>query len=49
MRDNLIISNLSYDELILLQKIMMHIDESGEYIQYDVDLFESLYEKVMNA
>ena len=47
MKNNLLIENLTYEELILLQNIMVHLDQSGLMIEYEQDIFDSLYEKVM--
>lgn len=47
MKENLIIQDLTYEELILLQNIMLELDQNGLMIEYDKDIFESLYEKVM--
>jgi hypothetical protein len=47
MKESLIIQDLTYEELILLQNIMLELDQNGLMIEYDKDTFESLYEKVM--
>jgi len=45
----LTIENLLYEELILLQEILIQVDES-EYISIeDRVIFESLFEKVINS
>jgi hypothetical protein len=49
MKANLMITNLSYEEIVLLQQIMIDIDEKGLFIEHDTDILDSLYEKVMNA
>lgn len=49
MKENLMITDLSYEEVVLLQQIMIDIDEKGLFIEYDQDILDSLYEKVMNA
>lgn len=45
----LTIESLTYEELILLQDIMMYLDKIGVPFEYDVKLFDSLYEKVINS
>jgi homoaconitase/3-isopropylmalate dehydratase large subunit len=47
MKNNLLIENLTYEELILLQNIMVELDQKGLMIEHDQDTFDSLYEKVM--
>lgn len=49
MKANLMITNLCYEEIILLQQIMIDIDEKGLFFEHDKDTLDSLYEKVMNA
>jgi len=46
------ISNLTYEELILLQQIMMDVYEYGidsGHAIYDKDKFDSLYDKIMTS
>lgn len=46
------ISNLTYEELILLQQIMIDVYEYGidaGHVVYDKDKFDSLYDKVMTS
>lgn len=48
--ENLSVPNLDYEELILLQEIMMDVWEHGidcGHVNYDKILFNSLYEKIM--
>jgi len=45
----MMISNLNYEEIVLLQEILIYQDLSGEVNQEDQDVFDSLYEKVMSA
>jgi hypothetical protein len=45
----LTIENLTYEELILLQDIMMYMDKMGLPFEYDIKMFDSLYEKVINS
>lgn len=51
MSDVLSISNLSYEELVLLQEIVLKvsIDVSFEEDLEDKEIFESLYEKIMQS
>jgi hypothetical protein len=45
----MIIDNLTYDELLLLQSIINYVDEQNlEFFTENVD-FDSLYEKVMSS
>lgn len=45
------VSNLSYEELVLLQEIVFKISMDGLYEKSpdDTEIFESLYEKVMQS
>lgn len=48
--ENLSVSNLDYEELVLLQEIMMDVWEhgiAGGRTNYDKQMFDSLYEKIM--
>lgn len=45
----MMISNLVYEEIVLLQEILIYLDLSGEVDPEDQDVFDSLYEKVMSA
>jgi hypothetical protein len=47
MKQTLIIENLCYEELVLLQQILVDLDNKGNFLQYDEEIFNSLYEKVM--
>ena len=50
--NNLSIENLSYEELVLLQEIMMDVWEHGianGHANYDRRMFDSLYEKIMTS
>lgn len=51
MSDSNSITNLSYEELVLLQEILLKVDIYGKYdeIMEDLDIFESLYRKVMSV
>lgn len=47
MKTNLMIDNLSYDELLLLQSIVDYVnDENLEFFTQNPD-FDSLYEKII--
>lgn len=43
------IEGLSYEELVLIQEIMRHLETNGIYFEYDIEVFESLYRKVMSS
>lgn len=43
------VTNLTYEEVVLLQTIMTGIDEGSSLFDYDQEIFDSLYEKVMNS
>jgi hypothetical protein len=45
----LTIENLTYEELILLQDIMMYMDKMVLPFEYDIKMLDSLYEKVINS
>lgn len=45
----LTIENLIYEELILLQEILIQVDESEYICIEDRVIFESLFEKVINS
>jgi len=47
MYQQLVINNLAYEELILLQQIMIDVQDSGMYAKYDSDIFDELFEKIM--
>lgn len=47
MQQQMIIGNLAYEELVLLQQIMLDIQDSGQYIKYDSEVFDELFEKIM--
>lgn len=49
MSENLSIDNLHYEELIMLQEILISIDSGVTVSIEDYDTFESLYEKVMSS
>lgn len=53
MTQNLIISGLQYEELVLLQELMVLVDQTDvidhPLLIEDRETFESLYNKVMNA
>lgn len=51
MPKTLSVSNLSYEELVLLQEIIMSISIDGTFEEdlNDKEVFNSLYEKVMNS
>lgn len=43
------ITDLTYEEVVLLQNIMIGLDEGNSLFDYDQEIFDSLYEKVMNS
>ena len=45
----MMITNLDYEEIVLLQEILITVDESGIVPYDDQEIFETLYEKVMSA
>ena len=50
--NNLSIDNLSYEELVLLQEIMMDVLNHGMasgHADYDIHVFDSLYEKILTS
>lgn len=47
MQQQLIIDNLVYEELVLLQQIMIDLQDSGMYAKYDSEVFDDLFEKIM--
>jgi hypothetical protein len=49
MKQTLIIENLCYEELVLLQQILVDLDNKGQSVDYDQEIFSGLYEKVMVA
>lgn len=52
MTSNLSITNLKYEELILLQEIMMDVWEFGidaGRAQYNKEDFDNLYDKIMSS
>lgn len=51
MSDNLSITNLKYEEVVLLQEILLKVSLDGSYENNpeDNEIFESLYEKVMSS
>jgi len=51
MSDNNSITNLTYEELVLLQEILLKVAIYGKYdeIMEDSDIFESLYRNVMSV
>ena len=53
MTQNLIISGLQYEELVLLQELMVLVDQTDvidhPLLIEDRDTFNSLYDKAMNA
>ena len=49
MMDKLTIKGLVYEELILLQEILIHIDLAKSVDVADQETFNSLYEKVMQS
>jgi hypothetical protein len=48
-KNRLVVDNLLYEELVLLQQIMVDINEKKVHHEYDAEIFSSLYEKVMIA
>jgi hypothetical protein len=49
MKQTLVIENLCYEELVLLQQILVDMEQSGRSAEYDQEIFNDLYEKVMVA
>ena len=49
IKSYLVIDNLLYEELVLLQQILVDINEKKVHHEYDAEIFSSLYEKVMVA
>ena len=52
MTSNLSVTNLKYEELILLQEIMMDVWEFGidaGRAQYNKEDFDNLYDKIMSS
>jgi len=49
IKSYLAIDNLLYEELVLLQQILVDINEKKVHHEYDGEIFNSLYEKVMVA
>jgi hypothetical protein len=47
--EKLVIDNLVYEELIMLQEILLYLENSGQSDMYDADIFADLYEKVMTS
>lgn len=47
--EKLVIDNLVYEELIMLQEILLYLENSGQSSRYDADIFADLYEKVMTS
>jgi len=47
--EKLIIDNLVYEELIMLQEIFLYLETSGISDKYDAEIFSDLYEKVMTS
>jgi hypothetical protein len=45
----MMISNLVYEEIVLLQEILISVDESGIVPPDDQEIFETLYEKVISS
>jgi len=45
------VNNLSYEELVLLQEIVLKVSMNGTFEEdpQDREVFESLYEKVMQS
>ena len=46
------VSNLEYEELVLLQEIMIDVWEHGidkGHADYDKQVFDRLYDKILNA
>lgn len=52
MTTTLSVSNLEYEELVLLQEIMIDVWEYGidkGHADYDKDVFDRLYDKVLRS
>jgi len=51
MSNVLSVSNLSYEELVLLQEIVLKVSIDGSFEEdlEDREIFESLYEKIMQS
>jgi len=52
MKTTLSISNLEYEELVLLQEIMIDVWEFGidkGHASYDKEVFDKLYDKILRS
>lgn len=43
------IDNLLYEEIVLLQSILIQVSDHQDFIQEDQETFDSLFEKVMSS
>lgn len=43
------IHNLEYEELVYLQELLTHLNDDQMFIPDDSELFDSLFEKVMQS
>jgi hypothetical protein len=43
------IDNLLYEEMVLLQSILIQVSDHQDFIQEDQAIFDSLFEKVMSS
>lgn len=49
MKEKLVLDNLVYEELVLLQQILIDVSDNKISYEYDQEIYDSLYEKVMTA
>lgn len=52
MTTTLSVSNLNYEELVLLQEIMIDVWEHGidsGHADYNKEIFDKLYDKILNS
>ncbi len=43
------VDNLLYEEIVLLQSILIKVSDHPDFIYEDQELFESLFEKIMSS
>lgn len=48
MKTTMTIENLTYEEIVLLQEILIEIEDNDFLVEYR-ETFDSLYEKIMNS
>lgn len=49
MTTTLSINNLAYEELVYLQELLIHLNDDKMFMPEDPELFDSLFEKVMQS